>query len=231
MSTPTVVLVPGACHGAWWYIPAVEALTARGPRALAVTLPGLCERADELDATTTLASHVADLTEELAGLDGEFVLVGHSYGGMVIAGVADALPGRVAGLCVVDGFAPEDGDTCWSSVNDAMRAWYVEGAARTGVLVDPMPQFDVRATGHPLASLVQRITLSGAHRDVGTKHYALAAHPLWTPVSPFPEVAERLRADPTWTVHDLPPTHNVLADGPDVLVGLVETVLADVDRG
>ncbi len=228
MTSPTVVLVPGACHGAWWYAPAVEALTARGHRALAVTVPGVGERAGELDATTNLAGHVADLTEHLAGLDGELVLVGHSYGGMVIAGVADALPGRVAGLCVVDGFAPEDGDSCWSSVNDAMRAWYVEGAARTGVLVDPMPQFDARATGHPLASLVQRITLTGAHHDVATKHYALAAHPAWIPISPFPEVAQRLRADPTWTVHDLPTTHDVLADGPDVLVGLVETVLADV---
>jgi pimeloyl-ACP methyl ester carboxylesterase len=228
MSTPTVVLVPGACHGAWWYAPAVAALTTRGHRAVAVTLPGLCERADELDAATNLASHVADLTAQLADHDGELVLVGHSYGGMVIAGAADVLRGRIAGLAVVDGFAPEDGDSCWSSVNDAMRAWYVEGAARTGVLVDPMPQFDARATGHPLASLVQRTTLTGAHHEVAVKHYALAAHPAWTPISPFPPVAERLRTDPTWTVHDLPTTHNVLADGPDVLVGLVETVLADV---
>jgi pimeloyl-ACP methyl ester carboxylesterase len=228
MSSPTVVLVPGACHGAWWYAPVVDTLAARGRRALAVTLPGLCERADELDGTTNLAAHVADLTARLRDVDGDLVLVGHSYGGMVIAGVADALPGRVVGLCAVDGFAPEDGDSCWSSVNDAMRAWYVDGAARTGVLVDPMPQFDARATGHPLASLVQRIALSGAHHDVPVKHYARAAHPAWTPVSPFGAVADRLRADPTWTVHDLPTTHNVLADGPDVLVALVEAVLDDV---
>jgi pimeloyl-ACP methyl ester carboxylesterase len=228
MSTPTVVLVPGACHGAWWYAPVVDALAARGRRALAVTLPGLCERAAELDGGTNLASHVADLTTQLEATDGDLVLVGHSYGGMVIAGVADALPGRVVGLCAVDGFAPADGDSCWSSVNDAMRDWYVAGAARTGVLVDPMPQFDARATGHPLASLVQRITLTGAHRDVPVKHYALAANPAWTPSSPFPRIADQLRPDPTWTVHDLPTTHNVLADGPDVLVDLVEDVLADV---
>ncbi len=63
------------------------------------------------------------------------------------------------------------------------------------------------------------------------KHYALAAHPAWTPYSPFGAVAETLRADPTWTVHDLPTTHDVLDGGPDVLVGLVETVLADVADG
>ncbi|MCD2194493.1 alpha/beta hydrolase [Actinomycetospora endophytica] len=228
MSTPTVVLVPGACHGAWWYASAVDALTAAGHRALAVTLPGLCERADELDGSTNLASHVADLTDRLRDQDGDLVLVGHSYGGMVTAGVADALPGRVVGLCTVDGFTPEDGDSCWSSVNHAMRDWYIRGAARSGVLVDPMPQFDPRATGHPLASLVQRITLTGAHHDVPVKHYALAANPAWTPTSPFPRIAEKLSADPTWTVHDLPTTHNVLADGPDVLVGLVDRVLADV---
>jgi pimeloyl-ACP methyl ester carboxylesterase len=228
MSTPTVVLVPGACHGAWWYAPAVEALTARGHRAHAVTLPGLGERADELDGTTNLASHVADVVAHLATTDGDLVLLGHSYGGMVVTGVADALPDRVAGLCIVDGFAPDDGDSCWSSVNDAMRAWYVEGAARTGVLVDPMPQFDDRATGHPLASLVQRITLTGAHRDVPVKHYAVATDPSWTPSSPFPPIADGLRRDPTWTVHDLPTTHHVLRDGPEILVGLVEEVLADV---
>lgn len=185
MSAPTVVLVPGACHGAWWYAPVVDALTARGHRALAVTLPGIGERAGELAATTNLASHIEDLTAHLARLDGDLVLVGHSYGGMVIAGVADALADRVVGLCAVDGFAPENGDSCWSSVNDAMRAWYVDGAARTG---------------------------------------ALAADRAWTPWSPFPAVADRLRRDPSWTVHDLPTTHNVLADRPDLLV---EEVLAD----
>lgn len=228
MSTPTVVLVPGACHGAWWYAPVVDALAARGHRALAVTLPGLGERADELEDGTDLDSHIAELVERLHRVDGELVLVGHSYGGMVIAGVADALPGRVVGLCSVDGFAPRDGDSCWSSVNDAMRDWYVRGSARTGVLLDPMPQFDPRATGHPIASLVQPITLTGAHRAVPVKHYALATDPAWTSSSPFPAIAETLRTDPEWTVHDLPTTHNVLADGPEELVDLVERVLRDV---
>ncbi|MDL5160217.1 alpha/beta fold hydrolase [Actinomycetospora termitidis] len=221
-----IVLVPGACHGAWWYRPVVDVLAARGRSALALTLPGLCERVEEQGAT--LASHVADVTATVAALDEEVVLVGHSYGGMVVAGVADALPGRVRGLLSVDGFAPRDGDSCWSGVDDAMRAWYVDASGRSGTGVDPMPQFDPRTTPHPLASLVQRIRLTGAYR--GVRHYALAADPTWTPHSPFPAIAERLRTDPAWTVTDLPTTHNVLRDGTEHLVGAIEALVAEVER-
>ncbi|WP_433802057.1 alpha/beta fold hydrolase [Actinomycetospora sp. CA-084318] len=221
-----IVLIPGACHGAWWYAPVVDALATHGHRATALTLPGLCDRAEEPGAT--LASHVVDVTATVAALDGPVVLVGHSYGGMVVAGVADALPGKVAGLLSVDGFAPVDGDSCWSSVDDAMRAWYVEASGRSGTGVDPMPQFDPRTTPHPLASLVQRIRLTGAYR--GVRHYALAADPTWTPHSPFPAIADRLRTDPAWTVTDLPTTHNVLREGPDVLVAAIEALLAEVDQ-
>lgn len=222
----TVVLIPGACHGAWWYAPVVDTLAARGRAALALTLPGLCERAEESGAT--LASHVADVTATVAALDGPVVLVGHSYGGMVVAGVADALPGKVVGLLSVDGLAPADGDSCWTSVDDAMRAWYVEASGRSGTGLDPMPHFDPRTTPHPVASLLQRIRLTGAYR--GVRHYALAADPAWAARSPFPAIADRLRDDPAWTVTDLPTTHDVLRDGPDVLVTAIESLLAEVDQ-
>lgn len=221
-----IVLVPGACHGAWWYAPVVDTLTAQGHAAHALTLPGLCERAEEAGAT--LASHVADVTAIVAALEGPVVLVGHSYGGMVVAGVADALPEKVVGLLSVDGFAPEDGDSCWTSVDDAMRAWYVDASGRSGTGLDPMPHFDPRTTPHPVASLLQRIRLTGAYR--GVRHYALAAEPAWAAVSPFPTIADRLRTDPTWTVTDLPTTHNVLRDGPDALVGAIEALLTEVDQ-
>ncbi|MEJ2870902.1 alpha/beta fold hydrolase [Actinomycetospora sp. OC33-EN08] len=221
-----IVLIPGACHGAWWFEPVVDDLAARGHPAVALTLPGLCERAEEQG--TTLAAHVADVTAAVAGLGEPVVLVGHSYGGMVVAGVADALPGQVVGLLSVDGFAPRDGDSCWSSVDDAMRAWYVDASGRSGTGVDPMPQFDSRTTPHPLASLVQRIRLTGAYR--GLRHYALAADPAWVPHSPFPAIVDRLRTDPAWTVTDLPTTHNVLRDGTGPLVGAIEALVTEVDR-
>jgi pimeloyl-ACP methyl ester carboxylesterase len=86
------VLVAGAWHGAWCWQRVLPALWQAGQRAFAVTLSGVGERAHELHPDITLAIHINDVVavieaEELRGA----VLVGHSYAGMVITGVADRL--------------------------------------------------------------------------------------------------------------------------------------------
>lgn len=216
----TYVLVPGACHGGWWYRPVVDRLEELGHRAHAVTLLGLDPDLPAPDVPIDLDTHVDQLAGLLAGLD-DVILVGHSYAGCVISGAADRDPGRVRTLVHVDAFVPEDGDSCWSMTNDEQRAWYIDGAGRTGTGVDPLPFFDERARPHPLATFVQRSRLTGAWKDVRNRHYVLAAAPGWREVSPFVPTAERLRPDPAWTVHDLPVTHNVLADGPDALLAVL----------
>ena len=169
----TVVLLPGACHGGWWFEPLVRRLGELGHEARAVTLAGVGERADELTGRVTLDSHVAETAELVAAEAAEqVVLVGHSYAGSVITGVADRIPARVGALLYLDAFVPEDGDSCWSMTNDEQRRWYIEGAGRTGLAVDPLPFFDSRATPHPLATLLQRSRLSGAWRSIPIKHYA-----------------------------------------------------------
>jgi len=215
----TVVLVPGACHGGWWFEPLVRRLGELGHHARAVTLAGVSERADELTGRVTLESHVAETVELVKATAAEqVVLVGHSYAGCVISGVADQVPERVGALLYLDAFVPEDGDSCWTMTNDEQRRWYIDGAGRTGLAVDPLPFFDSRATPHPLATLLQRSRLSGAWRSVPVKHYAAAAAPEWWAQSPFVPTTERLRGDPDWTVHDLPIGHNVLVNGPELVL-------------
>ena len=216
----TFVLVPGACHGGWWYDPLVERLHERGHTALAVTLLGLAPD-DDLAAlpAITLDTHVAQLAEVVAGLDGEVVLVGHSYAGCVISGVADRLPERVRALVYLDGFVPGDGDTCWSMTNDEQRAWYLDGAAETGLGVAPLPFFEARAKPHPLGTLVQRSRLTGAWRRVPVKHYV--AGTAWAGESPFAATTRRVKADPEFTVHEWDVRHNVLAEGPDRVLELL----------
>jgi hypothetical protein len=60
---------------------------------------------------------------------------------------------------------------------------------------------------------------------VRDRHYVLATAPRWIETSPFAPVAERLRGDPAWQVHDLPTTHNVLAGGPETFLALLLTLL------
>ncbi|QJY45795.1 alpha/beta hydrolase [Pseudonocardia broussonetiae] len=220
-----VVLVPGANHGGWWYRPVVEELEARGHRAHAVTLDGLDPADPEPDRLITLDTHVRQLVDVVSALPGPAVVLGHSYAGSVLSGAADVVPDRFRSLLYVDAFVPDDGESCWSMTLPWEREWFVEGSGRTGAYVDPLPFFDDRADAHPLATLTQRSRLTGAWRTVADKHYVLAASAEWAARSPFVAVADRLRADPSWVVHDLDETHNVLRTGPDALVGVLDRVL------
>jgi pimeloyl-ACP methyl ester carboxylesterase len=216
----TYVLVPGACHGGWWYDPLVARLAEQGHRAVPVTLRGLA--ADDDLATLpaiTLDTHLDQVAGVVAGIDEEVVLVGHSYAGSVISGVADRLPERVRALVYLDGFVPGDGDSCWSMTNDEQRAWYIDGAGETGLGVAPLPFFEARAKPHPFGTLVQRSRLTGAWRRVPVKHYVAAT--AWAGESPFATTTRRLRDDPEFTVHEWDVRHNVLAEGPDRVLDLL----------
>ena len=100
----TFVLVHGATHGGWCWKRVVPLLRAAGHEAYAPTLTGLGERAHLAHPGIDLATHVQDVVGvfEYEDLD-RVVLVGHSYAGAVIAGVADRLPGRIAHLVYLDG--------------------------------------------------------------------------------------------------------------------------------
>jgi hypothetical protein len=112
--------------------------------------------------------------------------------------------------------------SCWSMTNDEQRRWYIDGAARTGLGVDPLPFFDERAVPHPLATLVQRAALTGAWKTVPSKTYVAATGwPGGLPGSPFAPTARRIAADPGWTYLEWPTRHNVLAEGPQRLVELL----------
>ncbi len=156
----TYVLIPGACHGSWCFDDLAVALRSRGHEVLAITLTGVAERAHLLHGGVNLETHIADVLAELAVHNvRDAVLVGHSYGGMVITAVADHVPQQVDSLVYLDAFVPRDGESCWTLTTDEQRQWYT-GVDDTGYGVPPMPFFDSRATAHPLASLMQRIRLS-----------------------------------------------------------------------
>ncbi|WP_020499851.1 alpha/beta fold hydrolase [Sciscionella marina] len=214
------VLVPGACHGGWWYDPITTGLRRAGHAADAVTLSGL-DPSGPAAPSANLDTHIEEVTSILATHEEAVVLVGHSYGGAVITGAADRLPAQVHTLVYLDAFVPEDGDSCARMTNRQQRDWYLSGSAATGLGLAPLPFFDDRARPHPIGSLLQAVRLTGAHKTIARRHYVLAAAPSWLPLSPFGAVAEPLRADPNWTVTDLDAPHNLLANGGAELLELL----------
>src|SRR5437660_11413889 len=108
----TFVLVHGAWHGGWCWQKVIPFLEAAGHEVYAPTLTGLAERASELSPAVGLDTHIQDVVGLLQekNLHG-VILVGHSYGGMVITGVVDAVPERIAHLVYLDTFVPRDGES------------------------------------------------------------------------------------------------------------------------
>ena len=223
----TYVLIPGMCHGAWCFDDLSAALRSHGHRVLAYTLTGVAERAHLATGGVNLDTHVTDVLSALAAEEDatDLVLVGHSYGGMVITGVADRIPAQVDSLVFLDALVPRDGESSWDLVNDEERAWYLE-VDDTGFGVPPMPFFDDRATAHPLASVLQRLTLTGDLDRFRRRDYVVALG--WPGESPLQANYDRVRDDPTWNVHELDGHHNLMRDNPE---DLVRILLAAGDRG
>lgn len=221
----TFVLIPGSCHGAWCFDDLAADLRASGHRVAALTLTGVAERSHLLRGGVNLDTHIDDVVAAVSVLEdsGRLVLVGHSYGGMVITGVADRIPEQVDSLVFLDAFVPADGDNCWTLTTDEQREWFVD-VDESGFGVPPLPFFDERATAHPLACLMQRIRLSGSLSRFRRRDYVYAKK--WPGVSPLRATYERLRDDPEWTVHALDGGHNMMRDNPDDLVRILTDVTA-----
>jgi pimeloyl-ACP methyl ester carboxylesterase len=218
----TYVLIPGACHGAWCFADLADGLRSHGHRVLALTLTGIAERAHLLHGGVNLATHIADVVAEMeAHQVNDAILVGHSYGGMVITGVADRIPEKVDALVYLDALVPRDGESCWHLVNDEERQWYLD-VDDTGYGVPPMPFFDPRASAHPFASFLQRIKLTEDVNRFRRRDFVYALK--WPGDSPLRPSYERVRADPNWNVHELDGTHNLMRDNPADLLRILRDV-------
>lgn len=106
------VLVHGGGHGGWCWQRVARLLRAEGHEVHTPTLTGLGERGHLLTPDVGLATHIADVSNLLTHEDlREVILVGHSYGGVVIAGVAGRVPDRIGQLVYLDAAVIEDGES------------------------------------------------------------------------------------------------------------------------
>ncbi len=104
------VLVHGGGHGGWCYQPVARLLQAQGHVVYAPSLTGLADRAHLLSPDVDLDTHVTDIAQLLEYEDlHNAILVGHSYGGMVITGAADRAASRVGHRVYLDAAYPENG--------------------------------------------------------------------------------------------------------------------------
>ena len=222
----TFVLVHGAWCGGWIWRRVADLLAAEGHRVFAPTLTGLGERSHLARPDIDLDTHVADIAnlirwEELE----DIVLVGHSYAGMVISAVAEAVgPEAIGAIVYVDAFLPDDG----MSLADYAPLPLSEEADLPEWLVPPIPAAPPRShapdcdwlnhlrTPQPRGTFVQRPSLTGAVQRVTRKTYVLATGY----ESVFGRFARKARDDGGWQLREISSGHDPMLSHPSETAAL-----------
>jgi len=215
----TFILIAGGWQGGWVYEQVSDILTAHGHKSLPVTLSGL---GDVPAPTANLDAHIEEVVGLMALQHDDLVLVGQSYGGMVVSGAADADPSRLRALVYVDAYVPESGDSVWSLTTPRFREMFIDGAKADGLNCVPPPNMDPRCRPQPMGTFLQSIDLTGRWREVPRKVF-VGAHG-WEG-SPFRDLYQRLSDEPDWTTITFDCGHNVARLKPEAMA---EVLLAQV---
>lgn len=160
----TYVIVHGAWGGSWAFKKTDSLMTAHGYTVYRPSLTGQGERVHLATQDVDLSTHVNDVVNMIIFEDlKDIVLVGHSYGGMVISGVADRVPDRIRKLIFLDAFVPNEGESVKSMQGEAFNGML--RMEKDGYLVPPWvkagqkPPMDVP---HPLKTLTEQVSFKEA---------------------------------------------------------------------
>jgi pimeloyl-ACP methyl ester carboxylesterase len=214
------VLVHGAWGGGHGYEQLAGDLREAGHRVLVAALTGLGTRSAQLHPGITLSNHISDVCEQIedAGFK-RFILAGHSYGGMVITGVAARLGSKIDAIAYIDAFLPADGQSLWDITGEFEHNWYIDSQKYTPGLVAPIGSVDFEPVPgqigrHPLLTLTEAVRLTGEEEKIPRRAYIFASN--WEP-SPFVRFRDQILAEGGWEYHDSHSSHFVMADQPTQL--------------
>ena len=157
------VIVHGAWGGGWDWRAVDSILTRQGHSVDRVTLTGLGDRVHLASPNIGLDTHITDVVNviEFEKLT-DVILLGHSYGGMVITGVAERIPQRIRHLVYVDAFLPESGESV-KKLADTGFDNMVTNMAKDGMLVPPWVTAAAttpKDVPHPLKTFTDTLALS-----------------------------------------------------------------------
>lgn len=229
----TFVLVHGAWHGGWGWVRLADMLRAQGHTVFAPTLTGLGERSHLLSPDINASLHITDVVnliryERLS----DIVLVGHSYGGCVISGVAEIVPDKIASIVFLDAFIPDNDDATVDLVQPAVREIILAAAARGETTVPvrnaaafnvnekDRPWVDSLAGPQPIGTMTEKLRLTGARENVARKTYIRASG---YPNESFEAALSRAKAD-GWRTYEVPCGHDVMIDMPQRLAEILNEV-------
>ena len=229
----TFLLVHGAWHGGWCWAETEKALREMGHETHAPTLTGLGERSHLAHEGIDADLHVQDILNVIRWRElSDIVLVGHSYGGVVITGVAGQVPDKVRSLIYLDAFVPEQsGVSVFANANPARMAQFEAQIAQGGFTVKP-DMFDAwtddpdkkdwlkqMCTPHPFGCFRGGVTLTGRENSIARKLFIIAARN--TP-SAFWAEYDRVKDQPGWDTTRIDTMHDAMVERPRELAAVFD---------
>ncbi len=205
----------------------------KGHKTIAPTLTGLGERSHLLGKDITPDVHVTDVVNTFKWREIEdAILVGHSYGGMIITGVAGLIPERLKGMVYLDAFVPEEsGVSLFSKANPERMAAFQRqiDAGEDGIEPDYFhawtdnPEMETRlramCTKQPIGCFDTGVTLTGREEEVINKAFIICAR---NKPSAFWGEYERVSKLRGWQTAQIGTKHNAMGEDPDGLAEMLE---------
>ena len=224
----TYVLVHGGFVGGWDWADFARLLRVGDNDAYAPTLTGLGERVHLGSAATNLSTHIQDIVNVIEYEDlHDIVLTGHSYAGMVITGVADRIPERIAHLVFIDAMMPSDGQSEEDFTENTVKTrMSVENGL---VLMSPPPHLNAvdaqRWTRQALPSFEEKLHLSlPLEERPFTRTFVHATEkPANAPMNmgEYARAVARVKASPHWRTFELPCGHAIHHEMPKELAQIL----------
>jgi pimeloyl-ACP methyl ester carboxylesterase len=248
-----IVLVPGACLGGWAWREVAARLRAQGHEVFEVTLTGLGERVHLAHPAVDLETHIADVVNLLDyNAVEDAVLVGHSYAGIVVTGVADRRPQLLKavvyldtsplpdGTAIVDVQPPEqrerqeravelDGDGWKWPVPDSAAILAGTFGSASGLGDEQLELIAARATPQPYATMTSPLRLAHG-KPPGVRRAAIFCSANGMDVASLRELIAQgdprpeLFADADWELYELPTGHWAMLSLPGPLADVLDQI-------
>ncbi len=226
----TYVLVHGAWGGSYGWREVRPLLQQAGHAVFTPSLTGQGERAHLASPEVNLSTHIQDVYNAIWYEDlTDIILVGHSYGGMVVSGVADRMPNRIKHLVYLDAFLPTNGQSLYDLGATPSRGSSDWRVPRRPTNEPDDPWQAERRVMHPRATFEERVKLSMPleERLFSLTYIVATGRPDPSPV--FDATAERLRGNSRWTVREISGGHGMIRTNPEGTVRLFQELFPSVE--
>jgi pimeloyl-ACP methyl ester carboxylesterase len=229
----TFVLVHGAWAGAHGFRHVRRRLQADGHEVFTPSLTGIGERVHLTSPQVTLGTHVHDVVNQVLYEDlDSIVLLGYSYGGMVVTGALQHIAARVRHLVYLDAFVPADGDSLIALASLPVEVGVI--AIGEEWLIPPVPRtyddeaeaafMSPRRVPHPVGCFSENVRLAKALEDYPFERtYIRAVADVDDAASAraFETAARHARDSDAWHYHEIATNHMVASNRPEELSRLL----------